>query len=114
LGSDDAAWPQRAVEKLEVGLLEEALGRTLGIRRVGDDDVKGLLVIVEELEAVANVDLDLWVLEANRHARQVLLGETDNSLVSVLVETVRTSVLNCLWKVPRQCRTGQLLRCSRA
>lgn len=73
MGSDNAAWPQGRVEKLEVGLLKQALGRTLGIRRVGDDDVKGVLVVVEELEAVTNMDLDLWVLESDGHAGQILL-----------------------------------------
>ena len=31
LGGDDAALPQGVVEKLEVRLLEKALGRTLGV-----------------------------------------------------------------------------------
>ena len=63
-------------EKLEVRLLEEALGRALGVRRVGDDDVEGVLVLVEELEAVAG----LGVGEARGHAGEELLGQADDSL----------------------------------
>lgn len=68
------------VEKLEVGLLEEGLGGTLGVGGVGDDDIEGVLEVLEELEAIANVDLDLGVLEASRHVGKELLGETDDSL----------------------------------
>ena len=71
------------MKQLEVGLLEQALGRALGVGRVGDDDVKGVLVVLEELEAVADVDLDLGVREAGSHAGQVLLGQADDSLVNV-------------------------------
>lgn len=68
------------MKQLEVGLLEERLGRTLGVGRIRDDDVEGVLVVVEELEAVADVDLDLGVVEASRHVRKVLLGEADDGL----------------------------------
>ena len=83
MGCDNTALAQGAVEKLKVRLLEEALGRAVGVRRVGDDDVEAVLVVVEELEAVADVDLDLGVLEALGHARQVLLGQADDGLVNV-------------------------------
>ena len=71
---NDTALAERAVQKLEVGLLEERLGRTLGVRRVGDDDVELVLVVVQELEAVADVHLNLGVVVAGRHLRKVLLG----------------------------------------
>lgn len=80
MGGDDASLAQGVVHELEVGLLEQALGGALGVGGVGDDDVEGVLVIVKELEAIANVDLDLGVLEALGHAREVLLGQTDHSL----------------------------------
>jgi len=72
---------QSIVQKLEVGLLEQALGGTLGVRGVGDDDIKAVLVVVQELEAIANVDLALGVLVTLGHLGQVLLGETDNGLL---------------------------------
>jgi hypothetical protein len=83
LGGNNAALAEGIVEKLEVGLLEERLGRALGVGGVRDDDVKGVLVVVEELEAVADVDLDLGVFEAGRHVGEVLLGEADDGLARV-------------------------------
>ena len=80
MGSDDTAFPQSIVHQLEVRLLEQALGRAVRVRGVRDDDVEGVLVVVKELEAIANVDLDLWVLVAGGHAGEILLGQTDDSL----------------------------------
>lgn len=77
---NDTALAERAVEQLEVGLLEERLGRALGVRRVRDDDVKLVLVVVEELEAVADVHLDLGVRVPGGHAGEVLLGQAYDSL----------------------------------
>lgn len=83
MGGDDTAFAQRIVEKLKVGLLEESLGGTFGVGGIGDDNIKLVLVILEELEAVANVLLGLGVLEADAHTGQVLLGDTDDGLVNV-------------------------------
>jgi hypothetical protein len=80
LGGDDAALAEGVVQELEVGLLEERLGGALGVGRVRDDDVKRVLVVVEELEAVADVHLDLGVVEARGHVGEVLLGEADDGL----------------------------------
>jgi hypothetical protein len=81
LGGDDTSITQSVSEELKVGLLEEALGGTLGVRAVGDDDVELVLALLEELEAVADVDLDVGVLEADAHAGEVLLGDTDDGLI---------------------------------
>ena len=62
------------MQKLEVRLLEEALGWAFRVRRVGDDDVKSISVLVQELEAVPDVDLDLFVGKAGGHLREVFLG----------------------------------------
>ena len=51
MGGDDTAFAQRIVEKLKVGLLEESLGGTFGVGGVGDDNIKLVLVVLEELEA---------------------------------------------------------------
>lgn len=80
LGGDNAALAEGVVEKLEVGLLEEGLGRALGVGRIGDDDVESVLVLVKELEAIANMDLNLGVVEARRHVGEELLREADNGL----------------------------------
>ena len=80
MGGDDAALAEGIVKELEVGLLEEALSGAIRVRRVGDDDVESVLVVVEELEAVANVDGALGVGQAGGHLGQVLLGKTGNSL----------------------------------
>lgn len=80
MGSNDATIAQGIMEKLEVGLLEQALGGALGIGRVGNNDVEAVLVVVEKFEAIANVDLGLGVFEALGHVGQVLLGQADDSL----------------------------------
>ena len=68
------------MEKLEVGLLEESLGGSLRVRRVGDDDIKLVLVVLQELEAVADVDGRLGAVESSGHMGEVLLGEADDGL----------------------------------
>jgi hypothetical protein len=83
LCGDDTSVTESIAQELEVGLLEEALGGTLRVRAVSDDDVELVLALLEELEAVANVDLDVGVLEADAHAGEVLLGDTDDSLINV-------------------------------
>jgi hypothetical protein len=80
LSSDNAAFSEGPKEQLEVRLLEQALCRPLWVRGVCDDDIKGVLEILQVLEAIADVDLHLGVLEANGHAGEVLLGEADDSL----------------------------------
>ena len=80
LCSNDTALSQGTVKKLKVGLLEEALGGALGVGGVGDDDVEGVLIVVEELEAVGDVDGALGVGEAGGHLREVFLGKAGNGL----------------------------------
>lgn len=80
---DDTTFPQSTKQQLEVWLLEKALSRTLWVAAVGDDDIEFVGAVSEELESVANVDLDIGVLETNGHSREVLLGETNDGLVNV-------------------------------
>ncbi len=80
MGGDDTSITQSVSEKLKVGLLEEALSGTFGVGAVGDDNIELVLALLQELESIANVDLDVGVLEADAHAGQVLLGDTDDSL----------------------------------
>jgi hypothetical protein len=80
LGSNDTALLQGIVEELEVRLLEQALGRALGVRGISDNDIERVLVLGKELEAVTNMDLDLGVVEASGHVGEVLLGQTNDSL----------------------------------
>lgn len=80
MGSDDTALPEGAVEKFEVGLLEESLSGTLGVGGVSDDNVELVLVVGKELEAITNVDSDLGVVESGGHVGEVLLGEADDGL----------------------------------
>jgi hypothetical protein len=60
--------------------LEQTLSWSLWVRGVGDDDIKGILVVIQELEAISDMYLNLGVLEANRHAREELLREANNGL----------------------------------
>lgn len=83
MGGDDTSLPQCAKQELKVRLLEETLGGTFWVTAVGDDDIKLSLPVLEELEAIADVGLDSRVLEPNRHAWEVLLAQSDDSLVNV-------------------------------
>lgn len=83
LGGDDTLLGEGLVEQLKVGLLKQGSSRALGVRGVSDDDIKGVLVLSQELEAVANVDLDTGVVEANGHVGEVQLRDTGDSLVNV-------------------------------
>lgn len=88
LCGDDAAFPQRTGEQLEVVLLEQALSRSLWIAAVRDDDVElasfaHLGVLAKVLEAVVDDDFDLGVLETDAHAGQEFLGQANDSFVNV-------------------------------
>lgn len=65
LGRDHTTLAQCTVQQLEVRFLEERLGRPFWIAGVGDDDVELVLPVREEFEAVADMYLDRWVLEAD-------------------------------------------------
>lgn len=84
LSRDDTTLTESIVEKLEVRLLEQARSRALGVGGVCDDDIKAVLVVIQELETVTNVHLNLGVLVARSHIREVDLGETNDSLISTI------------------------------
>ena len=69
MSRDNPAFPQRPVQQLKVWLLEQTFRRTLRIAAVGDDDVELVLLVRQKLEPVAYVCRDVWVLEAQAHAR---------------------------------------------
>ena len=71
LCGNNSALLESTEQKFEVWLLEQALGWSLWIRRVGDDDIKLVLVVIEELETISNVNLCLWVLESDSHSWKV-------------------------------------------
>lgn len=68
------------MQELEVWFLEQRFGGPHRVRGVGDDDVKLVLLVREELEAVADVRADGGVLEADGHAGEVLFREPDDGL----------------------------------
>ena len=85
MSSNNTARPEGIMQQLEVGLLEETLCRTFRVRGIRDDDIELVFVVIQELEAVTDMDLRLRVLEAFRHAGEVLLRQANNSLGVVLV-----------------------------
>jgi hypothetical protein len=93
LRGDDTTLAKSTVEQLEVGGLEKSLGRTLRVAGVGDDDIELVLLVLEELEAIANNGLSLGVLEADGHAGKVLLGEADDGLVNVAEDGLLDAVV---------------------
>ena len=80
---DDASFPQRTVQQLKVRLLEECLRGAIGVGAVRDDHVELVLAVAQELEAIADVDLDLGVLVADGHFGEILFGEPDHGFVDV-------------------------------
>jgi hypothetical protein len=62
LCGNNATLSESSKEQLKVWLLEQALCWSLWIRRIGDDHIELVLVVVQEFEAVSDVDLDLGVL----------------------------------------------------
>jgi hypothetical protein len=83
LGRNDTSLAESAAQQLKVWLLEESLGRSLRVGGVGDDDIELVLLVLEELEAVADNGLGLGVVEANGHAGKVFLGKTNDGLVDI-------------------------------
>lgn len=88
MGSNNTAFTQSAIQQLEVRLLEERFCGSLRVRAVGDDDVEFVLVVGQELEAVADVDFDVGVLEADAHAGEVFLGDADDGLFLLVFWTI--------------------------
>jgi len=80
LCGDYATLPESSEKQLKVWLLKQALSWSFWVGGVGDDNIKLIFIVVQELEAISNVDLDFGVLVTDSHAWKVLLGETDNSL----------------------------------
>jgi hypothetical protein len=105
LGSNNTAIAEGLIEELKVGLLEQRLGGTLGVGRVGDNHVECVLILGQELKAIANVDLDLGVVEANSHIGKILLGEANDSLYQGSASRA-SLVRSCGSHVPHQCRRG--------
>jgi hypothetical protein len=81
LSRDDTIVGKSVLHELEETLLEQRLSRTNGVRRVGNDNIKGVDLILQVRETVTNVNVDLGMLETNGHVRQVLLGDTGYSFV---------------------------------
>jgi hypothetical protein len=80
LGRNVSSRSESIVEKLEVGLLEERLGRADGVRGVGGNDVVSGFVVGKEFEAVADEDSYTRVVEEVGHVGEVFLGYTDDGL----------------------------------
>lgn len=93
LRGNDTTFAEGAMEQFKVCLLEKGLSRTFRVAGVGDDDVKLALLVLEELEAVANDGGSLRVFEANGHAREVLLGETDDGLINVTKDCLLNTIV---------------------
>ncbi|KAH3662402.1 hypothetical protein OGAPHI_005654 [Ogataea philodendri] len=83
LSGDDTFLGESVVKKLEVWFLEQRLCRTFWVRGVGDDHVKTILVVVQELETVSDMDSDLWVGVRFGHLWEVFFGNGNDVLVNV-------------------------------
>ncbi len=80
---DHTTFSQRRIQQLKIWLLEQRLGRSIRVGGIGNDDVELVLLVFEEFEAIANVNFDGGMLEANGHSRKVFLGQADDGFVNV-------------------------------
>ena len=71
------------MQQLKVRLLEKALGWSLGVAAVGNDNIEFILLVCQELESVSNMYGDIGMLEADAHPGQVFFRQTDDRLVDV-------------------------------
>lgn len=83
LGGEDTLFGKSVLQKLEEVRTEERFSGTIGIRRVSDDNIILVDLVLQEFETVTNVKGDLGVFETNRHVGEVLLGDTRNSFVNI-------------------------------
>ena len=90
--SNNATLLEGSGQQFEVWLLEQALCWSLWVGRIGDDNIKLILVIIQEFESISNVSLDFWVLVTDCHPGKVLLGETDHGLKSSLAMSHKMSI----------------------
>lgn len=80
LSGNHATFLERTEQQLKIWLLEQALCWSFWVGGVGDDHIKLVLVVIQELETISDVGADFRVFETDGHAWKVLLGETDNCL----------------------------------
>jgi hypothetical protein len=92
LCSNNSAVLEGTEQQFEVWLLEQALCWSLWVGRIGDDNIKLILVIIQEFESISNMSFDFWVLVTDCHPGKVLLGETDHGLQSSLAMSHRRSI----------------------
>lgn len=80
MGGDNSAFFESSKKQLEVRLLEQALGWALWVGGIGNNDIELVLVVIQKFESISDMCLYLWVLVADGHAWEVLLGKSDDSL----------------------------------
>ena len=71
------------MQQLEIWFLEQRLCRPIGIATICNDDIKLVLLLLQKLETIADVSLDIGVLETNGHAREIFLRQPNHSFVNV-------------------------------
>jgi hypothetical protein len=69
-----------AKQQFKVWLLEKRFGGSFRVARVGYDDVEFVLPLLEELEAVADMDFDVGVFKSDSHPTKVFLGKSNHCL----------------------------------
>lgn len=89
MSGNHAAVTKSITQQLEIGLLEQRFGGAFWVGAVGDDNVELALAGLEKLEAVADVHLDVGVLEADAHAGEILLGHANDGLLRLSTKVER-------------------------
>mmetsp|Transcript_25011 Transcript_25011/g.58686 ORF Transcript_25011/g.58686 Transcript_25011/m.58686 type:complete len:332 (-) Transcript_25011:16-1011(-) len=93
LRADDPPLPEALVHGVVEGRLEEDRRRSDGIRRVRDDHVEGVLVLLHELRPVHDLHGHPRIVVPYGEARQVLLGGGDDPLVDLALDDLLHAVV---------------------
>lgn len=99
LSTEDTILSEGLLDEGEVSLIEESRSGSSGIRRVGDDNVELVLVLLDELETVTDVDLNAGILITDSGVGQELAGSINNDLINLAdVELLNGRMLGELTK----------------
>lgn len=83
LSSEDTVLSEGLLDEGEVSLIEEGGGRSSGVRRVGDDNVELVLVLLDELETITDVDGDALILVSDGGVGEELAGGINDDLINL-------------------------------
>lgn len=83
LGTEDTVLSEGLLNEGEVLLVEKGGSGSSGIRRVGDDNVELVLVLLDELKTITDVDGDALILVSDGGVGEELAGGINDDLINL-------------------------------